>query len=57
MHPHKILLLSFKSCICSGTLITVQRIYSFKNVTEKRKAGRQIRQDQFRTGHGADMRK
>jgi hypothetical protein len=55
MHPHKTILLSFKSC--SGTLTTAQSLHSFKKVTEKRKAGRQIRQDQFRKGSGADMRK
>jgi hypothetical protein len=31
------------------------KLYSFKQLTKKRKAGKQVRQDQIRKGHGTDI--
>jgi hypothetical protein len=35
-------------------MTTIQRLYSLKQLTKKRKAGRQVRQDQFRKGYETD---
>jgi hypothetical protein len=35
-------------------MATIQRLYSLKQLTKKRKAGEQVRQDQFRKGYGTD---